>query len=134
MVNTIRIDRVRRAVGVLLVALAPQVGAVEPVTVGDLARLLAASRAMQAGELGGGGDAETAFYRAGRFDGYLTGMAEVLLARGEICVAGCFCHVRERLDPALADALADPALDHNQPAAPWLAARLRAAYPCAGRP
>lgn len=128
----IRTERLRGLALVLALALAPPVVAVEPVSVADLSRMAAASRAMQAGDLDA--SAETAFYRAGRFDGYLTSLAEAMIARGEICIAGCFCHVREVFDPALAVALADPALDPRQPAAPWLADRLRAAYPCPGKP
>lgn len=111
----------------LLMFASPLLSAVEPLTVDDLARSLAASQAMQRGE------ADVSTYRAGRFDGYLSAVTESLLARGEICLAGCFCHVRERLDPLLEGALADPALERSQPAAPWLAAQLRAAYPCPAR-
>lgn len=78
-------------------------------------------------------DAATPAYRAGRFDGYSVGLAEVLQARGENCLPACFCEVRERLDPALELALADPALDLAQPAMPWLAAQLRRSYACSAR-
>lgn len=116
---------------VLLLALTVGNAVAEPLKLGDLARAFAASRAMERGEATA--DATAPAYRAGRFDGYLVGLAEAMQARGEICLPGCFCHVRERLDPALEQALAEPALDLTQPATPWLAAQLRKTYPCPAR-
>lgn len=121
----------RRVLFLLLFAASLGGQAAEPLQLGDLARAFAASRAMErnAGEA----EAATPAYRAGRFDGYLIGLAEALQARGEICLPACFCHVREQLDPLVELALADPALDLTQPAMPWLAAQLRRSYSCPAR-
>lgn len=116
----------RRAAALLLCAVSVGGHAAEPLRLGDLARAFAASRAMERGEA----EAATPAYRAGRFDGYLIGIAEVLAARGEICLPACFCQVREHLDPAIEVALADPQLDLAQPAMTWLAGELRRRYPC----
>jgi len=105
--------------------------AVEPITVRDLARSFTASRAMERGDPASA-DA-TVSYRAGRFDGYLISLGELMQARGELCLPACFCHVREQFDPALEKLLGDPALDLSQPAHPWLADQLRAMYPCTPR-
>lgn len=115
----------------LLLALITGNAVAEPLNLSDLARAFAASRAMERSEPGA--DAAAPAYRAGRFDGYLVGLAEAMQARGEICLPGCFCHVRERLDPPLEQALADPSLDLTQPATPWLEAQLRQTYRCPAR-
>lgn len=125
----------RRLVLLLLLARSVGVGgaqAAEPLALGDLHRAFVASQAMASGAAASSADlsVSTLSYRAGRFDGYLAAVAENLQARGEICLPGCFCEVRERLDPRLAMALADPKLDPAQAATPWLAARLREMYPC----
>lgn len=114
-----------RRFGLLLALLAGGAAAAEPVTRADLARAYAASRAMA------DGDAAADAYRAGRFDGYLTGLAEALAARREICLPACFCAVREALAPALERGPA--AADAAQAAGPWLAAQLAQNFPCPGR-
>ena len=103
--------------------------AAEPVSLGDLARAYAGSQAMDRD----GAVPPRQAYRAGRFDGYLLGLAESLQEAGSICIAGCMCDVRTRLDPLLDQALADPALNLQQAAAPWLTERLRAIAPCTAR-
>ena len=120
-----------RRVAFLLLVASLGVEATEPLQLGDLARAFAASQAMQRGI--GEAEAATAPYRAGRFDGYLAGVAEALQARGEVCLPACFCEVREPLDPAIESAFAEPGLDLAQPALPWLAAQLKRRYPCPAR-
>lgn len=121
----------QRSLFLLLFAASLGGHAAEPLRLSDLARAFAASQAMErdAGEAA----AVTPAYRAGRFDGYLIGLAEILQGSGEICLPACFCQVREQLVPVLEQALADPALDLEQPATPWLAAKLRRSYACAAR-
>lgn len=98
--------------------------AAEPATVGDLARWFEASRAFEQG------DASANAHRAGRFDGYLGGLAEALAARRAICLPGCFCTIRERLVADLERRFADPAFDPALPAEAWLAERLVEVAPC----
>jgi hypothetical protein len=112
-------------VAAALLAAGIAVGAkAEPTSIADLARAFEASRAMDRG------DPAANLYRAGRFDGYLVATAEALAARGEVCLPACFCQVREVLDAELERRLSEPGFDRTGPAGSWLAARLRAAFPC----
>jgi hypothetical protein len=115
-------------VAAALLAAGIAVGAqAEPTSIADLARAFEASRAMDRG------DPAANLYRAGRFDGYLVATAEALAARGEVCLPACFCQVREVLDAELERRLSEPGFDRTGPAGSWLAARLRAAFPCVAR-
>ena len=65
-------------------------------------------------------------YRAGLFDGLLDGTLESLAMRGEACLPSCRCDVRAAVTRRLmAEAPAADAL-----ALPWLAAALKAEFPC----
>lgn len=65
-------------------------------------------------------------YRAGLFDGLLDGTLEGLAMRGEACLPSCRCDVRAAVTRRLAaEAPAADAL-----ALPWLAAALKAEFPC----
>ena len=112
--------------GSLLMTLPAQA---EVLSVTDLARAFAASRTMEATANPSTIDATTA-YRAGRFDGYLTGLAERLSAEGAICLPSCFCAVREKIDAELVASFGEPLAIAGQAANLLVERQLRQSFPC----